>query len=168
MVPVSQVRAVAAIPVGVPMIRVNKGAAASRVEAITQVQSAQVSLAGPDRHHGAGAHPRSRRRDACRRPDRAGSASSTGLGIVVRSVRVRLLECPLDGRTIPPGTLRGSPSVAAAVAVLHEVPAPIARSVASASTASSPENVTLKLSDGVTIVWEHSPRVGQGRLSCRL
>ena len=37
-VPVSQVRAVADIPLGVPMIRVDTGAAASRVEAITQVQ----------------------------------------------------------------------------------------------------------------------------------
>ena len=43
LVPASQVRAAAAIPSGVPMIRVDTGAAASRVEAITQVQSAQVS-----------------------------------------------------------------------------------------------------------------------------
>ena len=51
-----------------------------------------------------------------------------------------------------PGALRGDPSVAAAVTVLHELPAQIARSVA-AVTASSPQNVTLRLSNGVTIVW---------------
>ena len=64
---------------------------------------------------------------------------------------------PVYGTPVPPGTLRGSPSVAAAVAVLHEVPAPIARSVA-AVTASSPENVTLELTDGVTIVWGSTAR----------
>jgi cell division protein FtsQ len=158
-VPVSQVRAVAAIPVGVPMIRVDTGAAASRVEAITQVQSAQVTKSWPDR-----IVITVRERTpvlAVAMPESASGPGGFSLidasGIVVRSVRVKPAGMPAYGTTIPPGTLRGSPSVAAAVAVLQEVPAPIARSVA-AVIASSPENVTLKLSDGVTIVWGSTAR----------
>ena len=159
-VPVSQVRAVAAIPMGVPMIRVDTGAAASRVEAITQVQSAQVSKSWPDR-----IVITVRERTPVLAVAVPASASGPGgrfslidaSGIVVRSVRVKPAGMPVYGTPIPPGTLRGSPSVAAAVAVLHEVPAPIARSVA-AVTASSPENVTLELSDGVTIVWGSTAR----------
>jgi cell division protein FtsQ len=161
-VPVSQVRAVAAIPVGVPMIRVDTGAAASRVEAITQVQSARVTKSWPDR-----IVITVRERTpvlAVAVPASASGPGSAGgfslidaAGIVVRSVRVKPAGMPVYGTPIPPGTLRGSPSVAAAVAVLREVPAPIARSVA-AVTASSPENVTLELSDGVTIVWGSTAR----------
>jgi cell division protein FtsQ len=160
-VPVSQVRAVAAIPVGVPMIRVDTGAAASRVEAITQVQSARVSKSWPDR-----IVITVRERTpvlAVAVPASASGPGSAGgfslidaSGIVVRSVRVKPAGMPVYGTPIP-GTLRRSPSVAAAVAVLHEVPAPVARSVA-AVTASSPENVTLELSDGVTIVWGSTAR----------
>jgi cell division protein FtsQ len=161
-VPVSQVLAAAAIPVGVPMIRVDTGAAASRVEAITQVQSAQVTKSWPDR-----IVITVRERTpvlAVAVPASASGPGSAGgfslidaSGIVVRSVRVKPAGMPVYGTPIPPGTLRGSPSVAAAVAVLHEVPAPIARSVA-AVTASSPENVTLELSNGVTIVWGSTAR----------
>ena len=87
---------------------------------------------------------------------------------MVRSVRVKPAGMPVYWTPSRPGTLRGSPSVAAAVTVLHELPAPIARSVA-AVTASSPENVTLGLSDGVTIVWgSTSPRAEPRPPSCRL
>ncbi len=162
LVPVSQVRAVAAIPMGVPMIRVDTGAAASRVEAITQVQSAQVSKSWPDQ-----IVITVRERTpvlAVAVPASASGPGSAGgfslidaSGIVLRSVRVKPAGMPAYETPIPPGALRGSPSVAAAAAVLHEVPAPIARSVA-AVTASSPENVTLELSDGVTIVWGSTAR----------
>ena len=159
-VPVSQVRAVAAIPMGVPMIRVDTGAAASRVEAITQVQSAQVSRSWPDQIV---ITVRERTRLAVAAPASASGPGSAGgfslidaSGIVVRSVRVKPAGMPAFGTPIAPGALRGSPSVAAA-AVLHEVPAPIARSV-TAVTASSPENVTLELSGGVTIVWGSTAR----------
>jgi cell division protein FtsQ len=161
-VPVSQVRAVAAIPRGVPMIRVDTAAAASRVEAITQVRSAQVSRSWPDqivitvRERTpvlAVAVPAS-----ASGPGSAGGFSLIdGSGVVVRSVRVKPAGMPAYRTPIAPGALHGSPSVAAAAAVLHEVPAPIARSVA-AVTASGPGNVTLELSDGVTIVWGSTAR----------
>ena len=161
-VPVSQVRAVAGIPMGVPMIRVDTGAAASRVEAITQVQSAQITKSWPDR-----IVITVRERTPVLAVVVPASASGPGSpggfslidasGIVVRSVRVKPTGMPVYGTPIPPATLRGSPSLAAAVEVLHEVPAPIARSVA-AVTASSPENVTLELSDGATIVWGSTAR----------
>lgn len=159
LVPASQVRAVAGIGTGVPMIRVDTGAAASRVEAITQVQSAQVSKSWPDRIVitvqertpvlavlvPAGAS------------GGGGFALIDGAGVVVRSVPVKPAGMPSFGTASAPAALRGSPSVAAAVAVLHEVPAWIARAT-STITASSPENVTLGLSNGVTIVWGSTAR----------
>ena len=161
-VPVSQVRAAAAIRVGVPMIRVDTGAAASRVEVITQVQSAQVSRSWPDRIV-ITVRERTPVLAVAVPPSVSGAGSPGGFslidatGVVVRSVRVKPAGMPVYGTPLPPGALRGSPSVAAAVAVLHEVPAPIARSVA-AVTASSPENVTLGLTDGVTVVWGSTAR----------
>jgi cell division protein FtsQ len=159
LVPVSEVRAAAAIPAGVPMIRVDTGAAASRVEAITQVQSAQVSKSWPDR-----IVITVRERTpvlAVAVPPSASAAGGFSLidpaGVVVRSARVKPAGMPVYGTSAAPGALRGSPSVAAAVAVLHEVPAPIARSVTEV-TASSPQNVTLGLRDRVTIVWGSTAR----------
>ncbi len=154
LVPASQVRAAAAIPAGVPMIRVDTGAAASRVEAITQVQSAQVSQSWPDR-----IVITIRERTPVLAAAVPASPSAGGgfdlidaAGVVVRSVRVRPAGMPVYWTSAAPGPLRGDPSVAAGVTVLHELPAQIARSVA-AVTASGPQNVTLRLSNGVTIVW---------------
>ncbi len=74
---------------------------------------------------------------------------------------------PAFGPSATLAALRGSPSVAAAVTVLHEVPAPIARLVATV-TASSPQNVTLGLSNGVTIVWGSTARAdGQDHRALR-
>ena len=159
LVPVSGVRAAAAIQAGVPMIRVDTGAVASRVEAITQVQSAQVSKSWPDR-----IVITVRERTpvlAVAVPPSASAAGGFSLidpaGVVVRWARAKPAGMPVYATSAAPGTLRGSPSVAAAVAVLHEVPAPIARSVTEV-TASSPQNVTLGLRDGVTIVWGSTAR----------
>jgi cell division protein FtsQ len=163
LVPASQVRAVAAIGTGVPMIRVDTGAAASRVEAIPQVQSAQVSKSWPDR-----IVITVRERTPVLAVTVPATGPSTGAGgdgfalidsagVVVRSVPVKPAGMPAFGTPTPLGALRGSPSVAAAVTVLHEVPAWIARAAATV-TASSPRNVTLGLSNGVTIVWGSTAR----------
>lgn len=163
LVPVSQVRAVAAIGTGVPMIRVDTGAAARRVEAIAQVQSAQVSKSWPDR-----IVITVRERTPALAVTVPVTGSATGpagdgfalidsTGAVVRSVPVKPAGMPVFGTSIPLSALRGSTSVAAAVTVLHEVPAWIARAAATV-TASSPQNVTLGLSNGVTIVWGSTAR----------
>jgi len=158
LVPVGQVRAVAAIAAGMPMIRVDTGAAARRVEAITQVQSALVSKSWPNQ-----IVITVRERTPVLAVTVPATVSGGGFdlidgdGVVVRSVRVRPAGMPVYWTPAAPGALRGDPSVAAAVTVLHEVPAQIARSV-TAVTASSPQSVTLGLSDGVTIVWGSTAR----------
>jgi cell division protein FtsQ len=159
LVPASQVRAAAAIGTGVPMIRVDTGAAASRVEAITQVQSAQVSKSWPDR-----IVITVRERTPVLAVMGPASGSGAGqfalidaAGVVVRSVPVKPAGMPAYGTSAALAALRGSPSVAAAVTVLHEVPAWIARAAVTV-TASSPQNVTLGLSNGVTIVWGSTAR----------
>ena len=159
--PASQVRAAAAIGTGVPMIRVDTGAAASRVEAITQVAvgTGQQVLAEPDRDH----RPVERTPDlavvepASASGGGAGSPSSTPPVSWSRRYGCKPAGMPAFGPAAALAALRGSPSVAAAVTVLHEVPAPIARLVTTV-TASSPQNVTLGLSNGVTVVWGSTAR----------
>jgi cell division protein FtsQ len=169
LVPVGEVRAVAAIPSGLPMIRVGTGAVASRVEAIAQVKSAQVAKSWPDQivitvHE---------RTPSLAVPVPASAARGGGYdlvdasGITVRWSRTRPAGMPVyqaaagqgnqgsrggPGGAGDPGALRGSPEVAAAVTVLHEVPAAVARSIA-AIVVPSPQAVTLRLASGVTIVW---------------
>jgi cell division protein FtsQ len=168
LVPASQVRAAAAIPSGLPMIRVDTGAVGSRVEAITQVRSAQVSKSWPDRI----VITVRERTPSLAVPVPASVSASGGYdlvdasGVIVRWSRTRPAGMPLyqaaagqdaqDGQG-GPGALRGSPAVAAAVTVLHEVPAAVARSVA-AIAVPSPQAVTLRLANGVTIVWGSTGR----------
>ena len=168
LVPAAQVRAAAAIPPGQPMIRVDTAAAARRVEAITQVQSAQVSKSWPDRIV---ITVRERTPALAVAVPAAGGASGSGgtvagydlidaSGVVVRSVTAEPAGLPVYWPAAGSGALRGSPSVAAVVTVLHELPAPIAPLV-SVVSASSPQNVTLGLSDGITIVWGDTTRAAE-------
>jgi cell division protein FtsQ len=154
LVPVSEVRAAAAVPAGVPMVRVDTSGIASRVESITQVASAQVSKSWPDRIVIA-----VRERTpalAVRVPSSAPAGGGFDLidssGVIVRWARAWPRGMPLYAAPGAPAALRGDPAVAAAVTVLGEVPARISRSVAVVA-APSPQDVTLRLSDGVTIVW---------------
>ncbi len=169
LVPAAQVRAAAAIPSDQPMIRVDTAAAARRVEAITQVQSAQVSKSWPDRIV---ITVRERTPALAVAVPAAGGASSgssgtvagydliDASGVVVRSVTAKPAGLPVYWPAAGSGALRGSPSVAAVVTVLHELPASIARLV-SVVSASSPQNVTLGLSDGITIVWGDTTRAAE-------
>ena len=163
LVPASQVRAAAAIPAGEPLLRVNTGAAARRVEAITQVQSAQVNKSWPDR-----ILITVQERTpvlAVARPGAAGSTSAAGggydlidaSGVIVRTAQAKPRGMAVFWPPVPVTALRDSPSVAAAAAVLREVPAWIGQSVLAVS-ASSPQNVTLGLSGGITIVWGSTAR----------
>jgi len=162
LVPASQVRAAAGIPLGEPLLRVNTAAAARRVEAITQVRSAQVSKSWPDR-----ILITVQERTpvlAVARPPAAGSTSAGGgydlidaSGVIVRTAQAKPRGMAVFWPPVPVTALQGSPSVAAAAAVLREVPASIGRSVVVVS-ASSPQNVTLGLSDGITIVWGSTAR----------
>ena len=57
----------------------------------------------------------------------------------------------------PDGALRGNPDLAAAAAVLSELPAPVRRSVISV-TAPAPDQVTLRLTGGITVLWGDTGR----------
>jgi len=163
LVPAGQVRAAAGIPLGEPLLRVNTAAAARRVEAITQVRSARVSKSWPDR-----ILITVQERTpvlAVAGPGAAGSTSAAGggynlidaSGVIVRTAQAKPRGMAVFWSSVPVTALQGSPSVAAAAAVLREVPASIGRSVVVVS-ASSPQNVTLGLSDGITIVWGSTAR----------
>jgi cell division protein FtsQ len=59
----------------------------------------------------------------------------------------------------PEGALRGDPDLTAATAVLGELPAQLRHSVKSI-TAPQPDQVTLRLAGGVTVLWGDTSRAG--------
>lgn len=159
LVPAGQVQAIAAIPAGEPMIRVDTGAVASRVSTITQVESAQVTKSWPDR-----IVITVRERTPAVAVLVPASVSAGGgydlvdaSGVIVRWARTAPSRMPRYETPIAPAALRGNPALEAAVTVLHQVPGWISRPTA-AVWASSPQAVTLWLSDGMTIVWGSTDR----------
>jgi cell division protein FtsQ len=149
LVPKSEVLAVAGIRPGTPLIRVDTGQIAARVETIPQVRSAQVSRSWPDR-----VVITVRERTAAL----AVAAPAGGFdlvdpdGVVVRWAARRPPGLPLYLATSDVTSLRGDPDVSAAAAVLAELPAKLRRSVALV-TAASPDQVTLRLTGGITVLW---------------
>jgi len=154
LVPRSEVLTVAGVEPGTPLIRVNTAAIAARVAAIRQVQSAEVSRSWPDRVVIVVRE---------RTPALAVAAPGGGFdlvdadGILVRWAASRPSGLPLYLTAASLPSLRGDPDVGAAAAVLGELPAPLRRSVRSV-TASGPDQVTLQLSDGVTVLWGGTDR----------
>jgi cell division protein FtsQ len=149
LVPKSEVLAAAGIRPGMPLIRVNTGEIAARVEMIPQVQSAQVSRSWPDR-----VVITVRERTAAL----AIAAPAGGFdlvdpdGVMVRWAARRPPGLPLYLAGSGVASLRGDPDVSAAAAVLAELPARLRRSVATI-TAASPDQVTLRLDGGITVLW---------------
>jgi cell division protein FtsQ len=141
----AQVITAAAIPAGLPLIRVNDAAVGRRVDAITQVESAHVTRSWPD-----GIVINITERTPVIAISDAGKYDlADRFGIVVVSASQRPPRLPLFTTS---GAIRGSPAVAAAVAVLHELPAPMPGRVMSI-TAPTADDVTLHLTGGVTVVW---------------
>jgi cell division protein FtsQ len=165
LVPRSEVLAAAGIPDGLPLIRVNTAAVAVRIERITQIESAQVSRAWPT-----GVTISVRERTPV-----LAVASGRGYQLIDKfGVAVEPASPPLrmPRFVFPPGSqsagsqsagsqalasLRGSPAVYAAAAVLRELPASLASKVTEVA-APSPSDVTLTLSGGITIVWGGTDR----------
>jgi cell division protein FtsQ len=147
-VPQSEVLAVAAVKPGTPLIRVNTSRIAGRVLTIRQVLAVQVSKAWPDRVVIAVRE---------RTPALAVLVSSgfdliDPYGVVVQLVEARPASLPLYTTSRPVSALRGDPDVRAAAAVVGELPAALRSSVTSV-TAPDPDQVTLQLRNGVTVVW---------------
>jgi cell division protein FtsQ len=153
LVPKSEVLAAAQIPKGLPLARVNTAAVARRVERITQVESARVTRQWPDRI----LITVQERTPAL--AIRAGSGFDLvdAFGVVVRHVAKQPRGMPLF---TPTGPVLGNPGVRAAVAVLGELPAPIARRVRSV-TAATADSVILHLAGRITVNWGGSGQPAQ-------
>ena len=145
LVPKSEVLAAAGIPRGLPLIRVNTGAVVSRVDRITQVQSAQVTRSWPD----GVVITMQERKSALAVPVTGGFDLVDPSGVVVQQVKKQPRRLP---QFIPVGPLPGNPGVQAAASVLRELPRSIARRVTSV-TVPTPDAVTLHLTRGVTVDW---------------
>jgi cell division protein FtsQ len=143
----------AGIVPGTPLIRVDTAAVARRVEQITQVQSAQVSRDWPSTV----VITIQERTPVFAVASDGGFALVDRFGVVVSHVASRPAGMVLFVTGADPGSLRGSPAVQAAVAVLHELPPQILRQVRSV-TAPSPDAVTLGLRQGVTVLWGGTSR----------
>jgi cell division protein FtsQ len=148
LIPQSQVLDAAGIQLGTPLIRVNTAEVAARVETITQVLSAQVSRSWPDRVVIA-VHERT--------PALAVPGPGSGFdlidsrGVVVQWVASQPFGLPVF-QSATGTVLRGNPDVSAAAAVLAELPSSLRVTVLSV-TAPSPDQVTLGLTGGVTVLW---------------
>jgi cell division protein FtsQ len=159
----AEVRSAAAIPPGLPLIRVNSAMIADRIEQIRQVQSARVSRDWPDGVTIAVTE----RTPVLAVPSGRGYQLIDKYGVVVESSSRRPPALPRLELSAVPGSgpvslpeLRGSPAVYAAAVVLHELPRYLARSVVSMQ-APSATDVTLTLTHGITIVWGGTDRAAE-------
>ena len=148
----------ARIQPGLPLIRVNAAAVAARVERIQQVQSATVSRSWPSTVTIV-VLPRT---PVFAVASAGGYALVDAFGVTVRQSVTRPPALPLltvGAPGAPPaGSLRGSQAVRAAARVLAELPPPVAHQVRLVLAASA-SAVSVRLTDGIVVVWG-SPRRG--------
>jgi len=146
LVPAAEVRGAAAIKLGTPLATVNTTAAADRVEQIAAVLSARVSRSWPNTI----VITIRDRTPALAVASAGGYELIDASGVTVRSASRKPAGMPL--LTDAPATLRGNPAVRAAVTVLRQLPGGLRSQVifVSAPTASA---VTLRLRDGITVLW---------------
>jgi cell division protein FtsQ len=142
----TEVIADAGIRLGTPLIRINTAAVARRVERITLVQSAQVRRAWPDKIVISVVE----RKAVFVMASGRGYQEVDKFGVVLRHVGARPRGMPVLDTS--GSALRGSPAVLAAAAVLHELPARLARSVRAIDAASATA-LTLRLHGRITVVW---------------
>jgi cell division protein FtsQ len=156
LVPRSEVLAVAGVQPGTPLIRVNTAQVAARIDTIRQVQDARVTRSWPDRVVIAVRE----RTPALALPAPGGGYDLVDAdGVVVRWAAHRPADLPLYPTAAPIASLRGDPGLAAVAAVLGELPARLRHSVDSV-TAPSPDQVTLRLAGGITVLWGGTDRAG--------
>ena len=148
LVPESEVLAAAEIQPGTPLIRVNTARIAGRVLTIRQVLAVRVSTSWPNRVVIAVQE----RTPALAVVVPRGFDLIDAYGVVVQLVQTRPLILPVYTTSAPVSSLRGDPDVAAAAVVLGELPAAL-RPMVTSVTAPGPDQVTLQLRSGVTVVW---------------
>jgi cell division protein FtsQ len=149
LVPDSEVIAVADVQPGTPLIRVNTARIAARVLSIRQVLAVRVATSWPDRV----VITVRERTSALAVPLPGGGFDLIDAnGVVVQSAASRPAGLPVYTTTAAVSSLRGDPDVSAAAAVVGALSARLRSSVTSV-TAPSPDQVTLQLTGGVTVVW---------------
>jgi cell division protein FtsQ len=153
-VPRSEVLAVAGVAPGTPLIRVNTAQVEARVDAIRQVRSAQVTRSWPDRLV---ITVREWTPTLALTAPGGGYDLAAADGVVVKWAARRPADLPFYSTASPGVSLRGDPDFAAAVAVLGELPAGLRHAVESV-TAPSPDQVTLHLAGGITVLWGGTDR----------
>jgi cell division protein FtsQ len=144
----ARVAAAARVPHGQPLISVNTGAIARRVERLRPVRSVGVSRDWPSTIVIAV----QLRRPVFTLAVGGGYALVDSSGVVIRDVTRRPAALPVLTLRTDARALRGSPAVRAAAAVLAELPGRIARKVRGV-TAGGPNDVAVTLANGVVIVW---------------
>jgi len=152
-IPASQVLAAAHVTRGQPLIRVDTGAIAHRVAQLRQVQSAQVSKDWPTTV----VITVQLRRPLFVLPVHGGYALVDAFGVNVRDAASRPPGLPLLTVNTDSGTLRNSPAVRAAAAVLAELPQRTAGQVRGVTTG-GPNDVSVKLANGAIVIWGGAER----------
>jgi cell division protein FtsQ len=161
LVPASEVAAVADVPLGTPLSRVDTASVARRIETIRQVASASVSTSWPD-----ALDIVVRERTPAVAVRMAGGVYDLvdATGVIVSWSRSKPASLPVYLTSDTGSALSGDARVPAAAAVLAELPGWLSRSVASVSaagTASAAGPVTLELRDGKTVVWGGTDRAAE-------
>jgi cell division protein FtsQ len=147
--PRERVLAAAGIRLGTPLIRIDTGEIARRVERIRQVMSARVTRSWPD----AVVIWTSRRTAVFALAADSGFDLVDPYGVVLsRSARAPAGLVTLRLASQPAGSLRHDPAVLAAGTVVRELP-PWLRQRVSAVRAAGPANVILILRGGATVRW---------------
>jgi cell division protein FtsQ len=154
LVPKSEVLAVAGIAPGTPLIRVNTARVEARVDTIKQVRSAKVTRAWPNRLV---ITVREWTPALALTAPGGGYDLAAADGAVVAWAARRPADLPLYRAASPGVSLRGDPDFAAAAAVLAEL-SPTLRHAVESVTAPSPDQVTLHLAGGTTVVWGGTDR----------
>jgi len=145
LVPRDRVLAVARVRLGEPLIRLDTGAVRDRVEAVQEVETARV-----ERHWPATVRIVVRERTpiaAVQRDNRFLQIDRYGVTVLTSAARPRGL--PSLAVADP---AQSDPSLRAGLAVIRALPSWISHRVASVE-ARSPEAVSLRLDEGLTIVW---------------
>jgi cell division protein FtsQ len=153
-VPRSEVLAAAGVEPGTPLIWVNTAQVAARVDTIRQVGSALVRRSWPDR---VVIVVRERTAALALTAPGGGYDLVDSGGVIVQWAASRPADLPIYPTAASVSSLRGDPDLAAVAAVLGELPPWLRHSVASV-TAPDPDQVTLRLADGITVLWGGTDR----------
>jgi len=122
LVPRSEVLASSGVQLGTPLIRVNTARAAARIAQIRQVRSVRITRSWPDRLV---IVVRERTPELGVTAPGGGYDLVDGDGVMVRWAARSPAGLPLYDTEAPAGALRGDPDLAAAAAVLGELPAAV-------------------------------------------